>query len=476
MSGAALLFQRTGVAGNLVQPARMTLARALSPTRIRIDFDKPLDDNSVLRDPASYRIESASFGLVPFVASVRVPDVTAPRFVELATSEMTNLAPYTVRVEPFTVESSGVPVAPDALSFAGLGVGPELVVAVGVSPTRVDVRFTEPLKAMPVTRDPAGYTFSGGLVVESVLAIDEDTIALQTSEQTPGELYTLTVTAVVADHAKNPMWAANVTDVLGYTPDTQDARESIRIYDFLIEAIRTEDQKAGAFLERFLEGPQKIWEATLRTALDLPKLWSAEEMPDEALALQKHIVGWTDRLRAITDRLDPLALRRLIASSVKFWQQRGPEDSIIDALRMTTGARGRILNWFDYRWILGETHLGVENDGLDPWLLSSPFDGGDDDTQVYNVRIVDDGDLDRELVRAVVSLTRPLGEQAEVTYLALLDLFETDGDDSQWQQITGTSAVLAGRYSFGPASTATVAVDGAELWSEYVVRARMRGY
>jgi hypothetical protein len=475
-SGAATLMQRTGFAGDLVQPARMIAARALSSTRIRLDFDGPLDDTSILRDPASYLIEAAGFGTVPFVAAVDVPDVLVPRFVELRTSEMTNLAPYSARVKPLTVESAGVPVASDALPFDGIGVGPILVVAIAVSPVAVEIRFNESLKELSLTLDAAAYLFTGGLIVEAVEGVSDDTIILRTSEQSRGEMYSLTVNAVVVDHAWNPMTTPSETDVLGFEPKPDDEPGAIQMYDFLVEALRVEDQKSGALLRRFLEGPQRVWEGTLRTALDLPTIWSVEGMPDDALTLQQTIVGWTDRLRGVTDRLSPLALRRVVASSVKFWQERGAEDSTVDALRLFTGARARILNWFDFRWILGETHFGIENDGSDPWLLSSPFDGGNDDAQVYNIRIVDDGSLDRELVRSVVSLTRPTGEQAEITYLALLDLFDVDGDDSQWRSVLGPPGTVAGgRLAIGPLAVMLADVDGASRWAGYVVRARVRG-
>jgi hypothetical protein len=167
------------------------------------------------------------------------------------------------------------------------------------------------------------------------------------------------------------------------------------------------------------------------------------------------IVGWTSQLDYIVNELTLEELRRLISVSVKLWKERGTEPALVDVLYLATGARCRALNWFDFRWILGEDYIGEEWDGLDSWLISLP---GEDARAEYlsNLRIVDDGDLNRRLVDRLVELMRALGERWEVTYLAFLDLFTEPGDLTQWDLTDGTG---------------TQSADGAmELYDESTVR------
>ncbi len=247
------------------------------------------------------------------------------------------------------------------------------------------------------------------------------------------------------------------------------------IYDFIILPLRLKDQQEGKlFLERFLAGPQEIWEATRARIQDIKKLWSVSDCPDEQLQFLKNIVGWTQALNAITKNLDYATLRKLISLSVAMWKDRSSETAIYNALNLLVPGRARIWNWFDLRWILDETVLGEEHQGRDSYLVSMP-----DDAYWSNVRIVDNpvGEIDRTLVKELLNLMRPSGERYAIVYLKFLDLFESDEDVSQWDQGSAIALLVEdGMMKLrGPGIEITWAnVEGADIWANYVASARVR--
>lgn len=344
------------------------------------------------------------------------------------------------------------------------------------------------------------------------------------------------------------------------------------MYRFILFEIRRQDlfgsPKPGTeFLKRYLQGPNAIWQQNVLHAQAIPDLWDIVKIADDKLQFLKSIVGWTSEplVRKVTDAIDDDALRRLIAVSGRLWRTRGPEDAIVNVLRTLTVARLRIWNWFDFRWVLGETGLGEEHDGRDPWLIDLPstvepisttvdqstagslasgssasttvpggvvstVKSGDvfvlrsgpqngfeativgvvgstitfvqdaanqitgpftseeweivdrvttpNDEYRSNLRIVDNGSLDRTLVLRILRLMRASGERWEVTYLSFLDLFEITGDDLQWDTSSGNLPVSSNTLQLTNSTTAQetfVIVPEAAVWSEYVVSVRMRG-
>jgi phage tail-like protein len=281
----------------------------------------------------------------------------------------------------------------------------------------------------------------------------------------------------IEDTAFNPLVTPATATMLGYTePEAEDEALQLRIYMFLIEGIRLADatDEGNLFLKRFLEGPQTVWDTNQAHIFALKDLWDINNVPDRFLQYLKRILGWTPDLDNITSALDYDTLRRLIAASAQLWKDRGSEDALGDVLQLTTSARNRIMGWFDWRWVTDETGLGHEHEGRDPWVV------GEADQQVFNVRIVDNGSLNRALVRNLCKLMRPMGERIEINYLLALDLFQTDGDNSQW--ITEDAAapldVLDGVASLEGATDAlgaVLAVDGVETWDNYIFTARVKG-
>jgi hypothetical protein len=289
----------------------------------------------------------------------------------------------------------------------------------------------------------------------------------------------------IQDLVGNPLAPATMAQVLGYDePPAAAELLPLRMYDFLIRPIREQDATEGVdggnlFVKRYLEGPQTLWERVQARLFEIKDLWDLERIEDEYLTFLKNIVGWTDTvaLKRITDPLSPDALRRLIGSSIPLWKQRGPEDMIVDILQLLTAKRARTWNWFETVWVNDVSEMGEDHQGRDPFILDLPGPPNTDELR-YNVRIVDDGNepqLDRNLVREVAKLMRPVGERVEITYLLFLDRFLSQGDDFQWTSLlpdplTVTDGLLKLEDSSG--DFPYVSVEGSDAWAEYVAYTR----
>lgn len=235
-------------------------------------------------------------------------------------------------------------------------------------------------------------------------------------------------TATIMDHVSNPLPTPATASMLGWSDPLSDGETlELKMYLFIISSLRQMDQDQGdLFIKRLFDGPQAIWEATNVRAHSVKDLWSVTDCPDRFLPYLKNIVGWTSAYDSITNKLSYAALRRLIGNSVAFWKTRGTDPSTLGIISQVTGAGARIVNWFDYRWVLDETDPSHEGDGNDPWIISVG------DTNEYTIKIVDDGTLDRELAIELLKLTRPAGERIEVVWMDSLDGFDTDGDLTRW--------------------------------------------
>jgi P2-related tail formation protein len=277
---------------------------------------------------------------------------------------------------------------------------------------------------------------------------------------------------VIQDQASNAFQTQTVT-MLGFIePEAQADVLQSRIYMFLLDSIRTEDLNRGdLFLKRFLEGengdsgPQAIWNTQHTTIRAMPGLWNVNDVSDEFLPFLRRIVGWTPEIEDIPLALSGNALRRLIATSVAFWKRRGPDDAMLDLINEATdGARVRILDWFDYRVIADEAEMGYTVQGLDIHMIT------ESDENRYNVRIVDDGTLNKVLMKRVVALTRPINERVDISYLGFLDMFQVDGDIDQWGGDTADFAVASGLATLadaaGPVQVHTSS-PAAAVWANY---------
>lgn len=286
----------------------------------------------------------------------------------------------------------------------------------------------------------------------------------------------------IQDLAGNPLPNGTQGQMLGFAePVAAEEALTLRIYRFIIDQIRVEDAKpAGAlFVKRFLEGPQEIWADTQARIFSIKDLWNINKIADEHLQFLKNIVGWTGNLETVTDRLDSDTLRKLIAASIPLWKERGTEDALQNVIELVTGARTRVWNWFDFRWVLDETEMGEEHEGRDPWIIDLPGPPANDEYR-SNLRVVDDGNLDRTLVLELVKLMRAVSERWEISYIDFLDRFIIDGDDTQWFEVpTGFTLPTVedgvAKLTAAADEYAVISLQRAFLWENYVSYWRIRG-
>ncbi len=282
----------------------------------------------------------------------------------------------------------------------------------------------------------------------------------------------------IEDLAGNALLPATPGQMLGFEDVPPEEVLPLRVYEFLTQVIRNEDAGSGnLFVERYLDGPQKVWEDIQSSIFALKDLFSVTDIRDEHLQFLKNILGWTKEpvTSRVTDGMDVVTLRRLIAASAPLWKSRGPETAIADFLSLLTGERLRIWNWFDLRFILDETELSETHQGRDPFLLDLPQDGSDENR--FNVRIVAPGDLDRALVVNVMKLMRPVGERIDVSYITFLDQFTTDDDNFQWEALTGALPTVEGglaKLALPGPNLVAADVEGSDTWSGYVAFWRIR--
>ncbi|MGD9749371.1 MAG: hypothetical protein AB7W59_00085 [Acidimicrobiia bacterium] len=188
------------LSGTIRRSPRVASAVAVTSNKIRVTFDGQMANDSRLLDRTNYQVAPTGPGVAVVVSSVQPqPGVTYPTWVELATTEMTNGATYEVEVNTgagsprdrygFTVNLVG-----NVASFTGLGTAPFIVSVAAAGRNRADVKFSEPmLDDGGDIRDPASYVWDGGLTTLAVLGVVGDTVQLVTSDQTPGQLYNLTI-------------------------------------------------------------------------------------------------------------------------------------------------------------------------------------------------------------------------------------------------------------------------------------------
>lgn len=187
----------TAALGRLVELVEVISADMTVAGKIRVNFDRGMKKDAKITERLYYIISTSSPGAVtPYVNEVIVPDVAAPEYVDLLTSEHTDGATYDVVVYengPVDVDDLRVDETRNSQSYTGIGIIPVVDSVVAISENRIDVIFSENMTLNDDIKNPAKYSFDNGLSVLSVLEVMADTVKLVTSDQVPGTLYTLTV-------------------------------------------------------------------------------------------------------------------------------------------------------------------------------------------------------------------------------------------------------------------------------------------
>lgn len=210
------------------------------------------------------------------------------------------------------------------------------------------------------------------------------------------------------------------------------------IYKTIIKPLRDADDTT--MLQRFMVGPQAIHDQAEAQILTLPQQFNPDTVRSDLLLFLKDIVGFTNELRNITDRLTEIQIRRLIKVAVPLWNERHTPQGLINSIRLLTGRNAYYTSWFGFRTILGEVTLTEDQlvSGGDFWLIGGSISTYDEFWS--NIRLMDDGTLDPVLLLDVCQLMRPLDERFEVFLDDFLDRFDAVLD--KWQN-TDNLAVAA---------------------------------
>jgi phage tail-like protein len=163
-----------------------------------------------------------------------------------------------------------------------------------------------------------------------------------------------------------------VETFLGYRPTADDLSDfPFEIYRFIIRSIRDRDQKNGTkLLERFLKGPQEVWANLFRTGTTLKTIFDPEEIDPDYLDSLNRLVGFGGDLSYIITALTDEEKRRIAAGAIEFWRQRWLDSGIVAAVRLVTGNRIKVRDYFDLRFIIGETAIEEDLKNTDPNMLS----------------------------------------------------------------------------------------------------------
>lgn len=188
------------IAVSLINTLSITNARALTDRKVRIDFTTPALVNSALSNPANYTFVTSTPGAVEIIPmSIDLPPGQVnPSFVEVNVTEHTDGAIYQVSISPLIVGPGGETGGGAAKSYAGKGTSPQVTLVLAMSPTEAVVYFDEPILDNPAANDVANYVWDNGLSTVAVIEVVGNTVTLQTTPQTPLELYNLTVRGILA--------------------------------------------------------------------------------------------------------------------------------------------------------------------------------------------------------------------------------------------------------------------------------------
>lgn len=166
-----------------------------------------------------------------------------------------------------------------------------------------------------------------------------------------------------------------VNAFLGYRPQPDELDDfPFEIYRFIIRSLRDNDQNEAIggtrLLERFLLGPQEVWFNLFLAGSKLNTIFDPEEIDEPYLRALATLVGFGSDLIDIVGIATKEELRRIIAGAIEFWKQRWLDLGVVAAIRLITGNRFKIRDFFDFRFIVGETRIEEDLKNTDPNMIS----------------------------------------------------------------------------------------------------------
>jgi hypothetical protein len=152
-------------------------------------------------------------------------------------------------------------------------------------------------------------------------------------------------------------------------------------YKFLIEAVRNQDRKSPGIIKPFMDMIDERWKTrifdrateaflTLRDPLAIDSRW---------LPFLLAQVGFS---RDLSFDATEDEVRKMIADGARYFSHKPTELAVEDSIRMVTGNRFRIGNFFDFRLQVDWTHVLELLEDFDPYVL----DFGSDNDVIHGDR------------------------------------------------------------------------------------------
>jgi len=166
----------------------------------------------------------------------------------------------------------------------------------------------------------------------------------------------------------------NTTDVTWTFTGTLAEYNPFSMYRMLLRAIQQMDERSPGTLQKMLQGFEgenngmdQIWEdLILSPQQKLSTLFDPSSVDSKWLPWLKTIVGFTRDLNFTPSELE---LRRVIENAVLYWNAKPSTGAIERALRMTTGNRYRLRDYFKLRMQADQTSVTEELADFDPNVL-----------------------------------------------------------------------------------------------------------
>jgi len=124
-------------------------------------------------------------------------------------------------------------------------------------------------------------------------------------------------------------------------------------------------------IERLSNVFDEVWEDLIYDrATALYTIMEIANIPAKWLPLMKPLLGFTSDLSFDATTAE---LRRILSLAVPYWNAKPTELGVIDyAIRMITGNRFRVNNFFDFRMQVDKTVVGEELEDFDPHAIDFP--------------------------------------------------------------------------------------------------------
>ncbi len=167
--------------------------------------------------------------------------------------------------------------------------------------------------------------------------------------------------------------------IVGSRPSLNEIEDfPFKIYNFIIKSIRSRDKDTAAggtkLLERMLLGCQELWVVLNQKPEELHTLHDPEAINKDYLDSLRKLVGFGKEYPAVIAKATESELRRIVARATLFWFNRFLYGGLVTAVRLVTGNRFKIRNWFDFRFISGETNITEDLADEDPLVLGETVD------------------------------------------------------------------------------------------------------